>query len=100
MKYLRVDEGGFASTSPDEVVWFEKKRQDWVCGFKTGMSRLVWEDAFTIVIGGTALERVQARLTREYLDTCQRFGTDVADLAPYRPRGERPRPTLITRRAA
>ena len=100
VKYLRVDEGGFASTSPDEVVWFEKKRQDWVCGFKTGMSRLVWDDAFAIVIGGAALERVQARLTREYLDTCQRFGTDVSDLTPYRPRGERPRPTLITRRAA
>jgi hypothetical protein len=100
VKYLRVDEGGFASTSPDEVVWFEKKRQDWVCGFKLGMSRLVWDDAFTIVTGGPALERVQARLTREYLDTCQRFGTDVTDLAPYRPRGERPRPTRITRSAA
>ncbi|WP_183099090.1 type IV toxin-antitoxin system AbiEi family antitoxin domain-containing protein [Nocardioides pelophilus] len=92
VKYQRVDEGGFASTSPDEVVWFEKRRQDWICGFKTGMSRLDWDEAFTIVTGGPALERVQARLTREYLDTCQRFGTDISDLAAYLPRGERPRP--------
>jgi hypothetical protein len=100
VKYLRVDEGGFASESADEVVWFEKKRQDWVCGFKLGMSRLVWEDAFTIVIGGIQLERAQARLRREYLDTCQRFGTDVSDLASYLPRGERPRPKAIRLRAA
>ena len=100
VKYLRVDEGGFASTSPDEVVWFEKKRQDWVCGFKTGMSRLDWDEAFTIVTGGPGLERVQARLTREYLDTCRRFGTDISDLAAYLPRGERPRPASIRRLAA
>lgn len=100
VKYMRIDEGGFASDSPDEVVWFEKKRQDWVCGFKVGMSRLDWDDAFTIVTGGHRLELVQARLTREYLDTCQRFGTDVSDLTPYLPRGERPRPRSVHRHAA
>ncbi len=100
VKYMRLDEGGFASESPDEVVWFEKKRQDWVCGFKLGMSRLDWDDAFTIVTRGPRLEQVQKRLTREYLDTCQRFGTDISDLAAYLPRGERPRPRSVVRFAA
>lgn len=100
VKYQRLDEGGFASSSPEEVVWFEKKRQDWICGFKLGMSRLVWEEVFAIVTGGPTLERVQARLTREYLDTCRRFGTDVTDLARYRPRGDRPRPTAHRRSVA
>lgn len=100
VKYQRVDDGGLASTDPNEIVWFEKKRQDWVCGFKVGMSRLVWDEAYTIVTRGSALERVQERLTREYLDTCRRFGTDISDLTPYRPRGDRPRPGSIRRAAA
>jgi hypothetical protein len=100
LKYFRVDETGAVLASAEEVVWFEKKRQDWVCGFKTGMSRLTWEDAFAVVIGGSALIGVQARLRREYLDTCQRFGTDISDLAPYRPRGERPRPAQVLQHAA
>lgn len=87
LKYQRIDEGGLASSSPDEVVWFEKQRQDFVCGFKVGMSRIVWPDLF-----GVGLERLRERLRREVLDTCRRFGTDVSDLAPYRPRGPRPRP--------
>lgn len=87
VKYQRIDEGGFASGSPDEVVWYEKQRQDFVCGFKVGMSRIVWLDLF-----GIGLERLRERLRREVLDTCRRFGTDVSDLAPYRPRGARPRP--------
>lgn len=99
-KYQRVDEGGFSSASPEETLWFEKTRQDWVCGFKLGMSRLVWDDAFTIVTGGRALERVQARLKREYLETCRLFGTDVTDLATYCPRGLRPRPGTLRRRVA
>lgn len=98
VKYQRVDEGGVARVSADEVVWFEKQRQDWICGFKLGMSRLVWDDVFTIVTGGPALERVQQRLRREYVDTCRRFGTDVTDLASYLPRGPRPRPASVTRR--
>jgi hypothetical protein len=87
VKYQRVDEGGFASDSPDEVVWFEKGRQDFVCGFKLGMSRLIWHDVF-----GSARERTKERLVREYLETCNRFGTDISDLTTYRPRGPRPRP--------
>lgn len=86
VKYQRVDEGGFASSSPAEVVWFEKQRQDFVCGFKLGASRIVWDDLF-----GAARDRAKQRFAREYLDTCTRFGTDVSDLVAYRPRGLRPR---------
>jgi hypothetical protein len=87
LKYQRIDEGGLASTSPDEIVWFEKQRQDFVCGFNVGMSRIVWLDLF-----GIRLEQLRDRIRREVLDTCRRFGTDVSDLAQYRPRGARPRP--------
>lgn len=82
-------EGGVATTSAGDVVWEEKLRQDFVTGFKTGMSRLTWTDFF-----GTARHRALERCRREYLDTCARFGTDISDLAAYRPRGPRPRPTL------
>lgn len=94
VKYDRVDEGGVAA-DPGEALWFEKQRQDWVCGFKLGMSRLVWDDHF-----GQARERAKERLLREYLDTCRRFGTDIDDLAQYRPRQSRPRPRWATRRRA
>jgi hypothetical protein len=84
VKYRRESAGGVAVTDADEVVWREKKRQDWVCGFKLGMSRIVWADFW-----GPARERAKQRLLREFLDTRARFGDDVADLAPYVIRGHR-----------
>jgi hypothetical protein len=87
VKYQRVDEGGFALATVEEIVWREKQRQDWVCGFKLGMSRVVWDDLF-----GPARERARDRLRREYLDTCRRFGESIDDLTPYLARGPRPRP--------
>jgi hypothetical protein len=87
VKYHRVEDGGFAIASAEEVVWREKQRQDWLCGFKLGMSRVVWADHF-----GAARELALERLRREYLDTCRRFGTSIDDLTPYLARGPRPRP--------
>ncbi len=81
--------GGVATVSPADVLWEEKLRQDFVTGFKTGVSRLTWGDFF-----GRQRERALSRCRREYLDTCERFGSDIADLAPYRPRRPKPRPTL------
>jgi hypothetical protein len=69
-----------ASKDPEAVVWEEKQRQDFVCGFKLGMSRITAHDCR----GGRAAAR--RRLLREYADTCARFGTDVADLGAYRAR--------------
>ena len=44
VKYLRRQQGGVATRDPSKVLWDEKQRQDWVCGFKLGMSRIVWDD--------------------------------------------------------
>jgi hypothetical protein len=92
VKLRRIDEGGVAEASPEEVVWFEKQRQDFVCGFKVGMSRVVWDDVL-----GPGRKRAKSRLRRELLDTCQRFGTDISDLAAFRPRGPRPKPSRAWR---
>lgn len=67
-----------AVIDPNQVLWDEKQRQDWVCGFKLGMSRLVWADYW-----GARRAQTLERLRREYLDTCARFGTDIEDLRPY-----------------
>ncbi|MEQ6902846.1 type IV toxin-antitoxin system AbiEi family antitoxin domain-containing protein [Nocardioides sp. YIM 152588] len=87
VKYQRLDEGGIATGPAGDVVWREKRRQDFVCGFKLGMSRLVWDDLLQ-----PSWERTARRLNREYRETCRLFGTDARDLAAYRPRGPRPRP--------
>jgi hypothetical protein len=57
-----------------------------VTGFKLGVSRITTHDCRA---GRRAAER---RVLREYEDTCERFGTDITDLAPYIVR--RPRPPL------
>jgi hypothetical protein len=78
VKYQRQEAGGYADRSADEVMWEEKRRQDWLCGFKLGMSRIVWSD-----VQPDTWERTQDRLLREVLDTNARFGTSIDDLAPY-----------------
>ncbi len=83
-KYRPEQEGGLATRSPDEVLWIEKQRQDWVCGFKLGMSRLAWVD-----VQPDTWRTTQDRLHREILATNALFGTAIDDLAPYRTR--RPR---------
>jgi hypothetical protein len=89
VKYQRESVGGFADRTPEEIVWEEKRRQDWLCGFKLGMSRVVWAD----VQPGT-WATTQDRLLREIHDTNARFGTTIDDLSPYvvRRRRRRPRP--------
>lgn len=55
----------------------EKDRQDFVAGFKLGISRLTAPD-----LHGDQ-RAAAARVRREYADTCARFGADITDLAPY-----------------
>ncbi len=62
---------------PDAVLWEEKERQDFIGGFKLGVSRITAGDCRA---GAPAAGQ---RLAREYADTCARFGTDISDLAPY-----------------
>lgn len=79
LKYTRE---GSLRDDPEQALWDEKKRQDFITGFKLGVSRIT---AVDLGAGRVAAER---RLRREYADTCARFGTDVTDLAAY----------LVTRR--
>lgn len=74
-----IEFDGHAKYDDPAVLWEEKKRQDWLCGFKLGMSRLTWTDVQADVWKAT-----QQRLLREVLDTHARFGVDIDDLAPYR----------------
>lgn len=82
--------GGLSTKAPEDTLWDEKLRQDFVTGFKTGVSRLTWNDFF-----GQQRARALDRCRREFLDTCARFGTDISDLAQYRPR--RPKPQVVVR---
>jgi hypothetical protein len=63
---------------PAVVLANEKRRHDFLSGFKLGISRLTYGDLFS------GRRAALARVAREYADTCARFGTDLADLAPYR----------------
>jgi hypothetical protein len=84
VKYLRGQEGGVANRDPSEVLWEEKMRQDWVCGFKLGMSRIVWADFW-----GGRRRLALARLARECAETADRFGESIDDLAPFVVRSSR-----------
>ncbi len=71
VKYLGRDEGGVADTSPAQVVWDEKRREDWLRnhdgGF--GMSRVVWPELF-----GRQREETKRRLLREFDESERRYG--------------------------
>ena len=78
IKLRRPERGGVADREPEEVVAAEKRRQDWVCGFHLGMSRITWADFW-----GAERQRAIVRLRREYDATTARYGTSIEDLAPY-----------------
>lgn len=85
IKYRTVANGGVLTGSAEEALWSEKQRQDFVTGFKLGMSRIVWSDFW-----GHARELAKHRLLREFRDTTARFGSSIEDLMPYiRPRPPR-----------
>lgn len=73
LKYFLEQQG----RTPDEILWEEKKRQDFITGFKLGVSRITAHDC------GAGRRAAMRRLAREYADTVARFGTDINDLAPY-----------------
>jgi hypothetical protein len=75
-KYVPVERGGLAVVSAEQVVWQEKQREDWLRGFRLGMSRLVWADFW-----GARREAAKQRLRREYAATCTAYGTDISDLS-------------------
>ncbi|GAA1539335.1 hypothetical protein GCM10009788_47580 [Nocardioides humi] len=89
VKILAPVDGGYADRPATDVLWAEKGRQDFIAGFKLGVCRVTWGDVW-----GPGANLGRSRMLREYLATCERYGTDIADLAAYRPRGPRPRPQL------
>jgi hypothetical protein len=82
VKFIPVADGGVATRDPVEVAWAQRERDDFITGFKVGISHVTYRDL------GPGRSRATARLRREYADTVSRFGTDLTDLAPY----------LVTRR--
>ena len=79
LKYFLEQQG----RTPDEILWEEKKRQDFITGFKLGVSRVTAHDC------GAGRLAALRRVAREYADTVARFGTDISDLAPYIVTGSR-----------
>jgi Transcriptional regulator, AbiEi antitoxin len=82
---LKYPSGNPSGKDPDVVLVEEKRRHDFLTGFKLGSSRLTYVDLFS------GRRAALDRASREYADTCARFGTDITDLAPYRVSRTRPR---------
>jgi hypothetical protein len=78
VKLQPPERGGVADRPAEEIVADEKRRQDWVCGFHLGMSRITWPELW-----GRQRELTKQRLRREYDATTACFGTAIDDLAPY-----------------
>ncbi len=77
LKYRRPEQGGVA-VDPDRALWEEKKRQDFVTGFKLGMSRLTYADVMPDRWRATG-----ERIHREHAETTRLFGSSIADLARF-----------------
>lgn len=82
LKYSPANPSG---EDPTVVLMMEKRRNDFLTGFKLGFSRLTHHDMFA---GRSAALR---RAAREFGDTCRRFGTRRDDLEPYRVTRDLPR---------
>lgn len=63
--------------APEEVLWREKTRQDFITGFKLGLSRITAKDVYS------DREAALRRLAREYRSTVDRWGHELGDLASY-----------------
>lgn len=85
IKWQTPEEGG-VSDDPRQSLFDDKKRHDWISGFKLGISGIFWDD-----LVGAGRATALTRLRREYLDTVARFGTDRSDLDQFRPRTPRRR---------
>jgi predicted transcriptional regulator of viral defense system len=77
VKFVAQADGGVADRDPVEILWTQKQRQDFITGFKLGVSRVTYRDL------GRGRTQAVARLRREYADTVERFGTDISDLSRY-----------------
>lgn len=71
VKYLGRERGGVADRAPEEVVWAEKQREDWVRNHDGGygVSRVVWAELL-----GRARNDTRLRLAREFAESERRYG--------------------------
>jgi predicted transcriptional regulator of viral defense system len=71
VKYLGRERNGFADRPVEEIVWEEKRREDWLRNVDGGygMSRVIWSDLW-----GQERERTKLRLYRDITLSDQRFG--------------------------
>ena len=71
VKYVDRARGGVADRPVHEVVWAEKRREDWMrrTNGGYGMSRVVWSEMF-----GVERRRTQRRLRAEFDETVRRLG--------------------------
>lgn len=71
VKYLRREQGGVADLAPEEVVWREKQREDWLRNHDGGygMSRVVWAELL-----GRAREETKRRLAHDFAESQRRYG--------------------------
>jgi hypothetical protein len=78
VKYVGRADGGFADRPVEQVVWEEKRREDWLreCDGGYGVSRVVWAELF-----GPAREVTKRRLAREIARSDRLYGhlTDASD---------------------
>lgn len=74
VKYRGRESGGVADEPPEQVVWREKQREDWVrrADGGYGMSRVVWAEMF-----GARRRATLRRLKEEFEGTLRRFGGDM-----------------------
>ena len=77
LKYRRPEQGGVAA-DPDRALWEEKRRQDFITGFKLGMSRLTYADVMPDRWRATG-----ERIHREHAETTRLFGSSIADLEQF-----------------
>ena len=78
VKYRAREDGGVAAKPLAEVVWEEKRRQDFVQSFRLGVSRVTWAE-----VQPDHWRATGARVLAEIAETDRLFGTDIGDLAPY-----------------
>ncbi len=78
VKYRAREERGVAEKPLAEVVWDEKRRQDFVQSFRLGVSRVTWAEAQPDRWRATG-----ARVLAEIAETDRLFGTEIGDLAPH-----------------
>lgn len=84
VKYRPVGDGGVADVAPEQIVWDEKRREDFMRSFRLGMSRVTWGDVW-----GPGREFAKLRLDREIAATDRLWGRSIADLDRFIIKGRR-----------